>query len=163
MPARKATLFALLLSLTLAAAAGALLPQGRKAPSFTLNTTDNGTVKLSQYLGKPVVLDFWAPWCAPCRRALPELQKLSARYQAKGLVVLGVAVDGDPRSIASTARQAGVRYPLLVDSAGNAGEAYQVAAIPTLYLVDKRGMIAFSEVGFAGPTALEAAIKKALR
>lgn len=153
---------ALLAGLVAASLAWAALPVGMPAPDFRLRTTDNKQMQLASLRGKVVLLDFWAPRCGPCRRALPELQKLHQTYQKQGLLVLGVAVDNDVDDIVATARAGGVTYPLLLGGDGKAAWAYQVAAFPTIYLVDKKGMVSYYQLGFPGPGPLQAAINKAL-
>ena len=152
-----------LVILALAAPAGfALVPQAKQAPTFTLQTAAGQAVNLAKLRGKPVVLDFWAPWCLPCRRAMPELQKLQAKYAKQGVTVVGVAVDGSDAEIAAAVRQAGVKYAVVIDRDRKVGAAYQVYLLPTLYVLDKSGKVVLAETGFNG-RRVEQALAKALK
>jgi len=141
----------------------ALVGKGDKAPDFSLKTTDNKTVKLADLRGKPVILDFWAPWCPPCRRALPEVQKLYAKYQKQGVVVLGIIEQAETKEAQRVAEQAGVRYALLTDPEGAAARKYAVPGLPTLVAISKQGKITGLEIGYRGPRALEELFKQALK
>jgi thiol-disulfide isomerase/thioredoxin len=97
--------------------------------------------------GRVVLLDFWATWCGPCRIVAPKLSALQNRYGAQGLSVLGVAAD-DVQDIAAFARQTAVTYPLAADSRGETSGAYGVSSLPTLLVIDKRGVVREVAVGY---------------
>src|SRR5580658_8093 len=97
--------------------------------------------------GRVVVLDFWATWCGPCRIVAPKLSALQSRYGAQGLTVLGVAAD-DVQDIAAFASQTAVTYPLAADSHGETSGAYGVSSLPTLLVIDKRGVVREVAVGY---------------
>lgn len=158
---RLSVLVLVILSLA-TAAAFALVPKAKPAPTFTLQTAGGQAVSLAKLRGKPVVLDFWAPWCPPCRRAMPELQKISAKYAKQGVTVVGIAVDGSDAEIAAAARKAGVKYPVVIDRSQKVGAAYQVYLLPTLYVLDKTGKVVLAETGFNG-RQVEQALAKALK
>jgi thiol-disulfide isomerase/thioredoxin len=82
--------------------------------SFTLKDMDGKDVKLSDYAGKPLVVNLWATWCAPCRVEMPQLVELSAKYKARGVSFIGISIDDSPEEIRAFAKQFGVPYPLLV-------------------------------------------------
>ena len=91
----------------------------------------------------PVILDFWATWCGPCRQALPELQQLHERYAARGLTVLSISTD-EPRNrpkIGATARALGLTFPILIDTEKRTSQLYRVEAIPMTLLIDRDGRI----------------------
>ena len=82
------------------------------APSLQLQNLEGKWVRLSDFKGKVVVLNFWATWCWPCREEIPDLVSLQKEYAARGLVVLGVSMDeGDPARVASFAKKFGINYP----------------------------------------------------
>jgi thiol-disulfide isomerase/thioredoxin len=102
---------------------------------------------LAALRGRVVLLDFWATWCGPCRIVAPKLSALQARYGAQGLTVLGVAAD-DAQDIADFSTRAGVSYPLAADSHGETSRIYGVTSLPTLLVIDKRGVIREVAVGY---------------
>lgn len=131
-------------------------------PDFTLTALDGSSVTLSALKGKPVVIDFWATWCGPCRHAVPELVKLYREFNPKGVLFLGVALDDTPDSVARFQKDDSIPYPILLGT-NDVAKAYQVAGIPMLVLLDKEGQIAYHEVGFepdSGLRGLERALNK---
>lgn len=126
-----------------------LLPVGSPAPEFTLEDAEGKAHKLSDYRGKIVVIDFWATWCPPCRRAMPLVEKLHQRFlEREDVVVLGIATsergDSDP---AKFMRDAGFTYGLLLNGERIAGE-YLAASLPTFYVIGKDGKVLHASVGF---------------
>ena len=115
-----------------------------KAPAFTLDTLSGERVTLSDALADgPVVLDFWATWCAPCRRALPHLQALSDKYSDRGLSVLLINQD-DPRNepkIAAAVRSLGLDLPVLMDRDRRIARLYQVTALPATFVISATGEV----------------------
>ena len=84
-----------------------------EAPSFTLSDIDGHPVSLSNYRGKVVILDFWAPWCPPCRREIPDFISLQNQYASQGLQIIGIGLD-QPNNVASFVREHGINYPVVV-------------------------------------------------
>ena|ERR1019366_1809603 len=122
---------------------------------FSLRDLDGHVTRLSQYRGHPVVIDFWATWCAPCRHQIPELKKLYAKYhQSRGLVVLGVACDtvqGDGvRSVRPFVREFDISYPILLAETPVLDD-FGVEAIPTTVFLGSDGTIVGRLMG-AGAT-----------
>ena len=116
-----------------------------EAPDFTLQDLDGNTVSLSDYRGRPVVLNFWATWCGPCRTEIPAFSDFAD--ENPDVVVLGVATDGDLKSLTKAATELGITYPVLVDSQGISSSLYKVNTIPTTVVVDKEGQVATVHVG----------------
>ena len=145
-----------------------LLAKGTDAPDFTALRPDNSPVKLSDFRGKVVLVDFWATWCGPCKVTMPHMEKLHKKFEAQGLVVLGVCVWDDRAKFDAWQKAPEVKtsYPKVFDTAGKntpasiARKLYAVSGIPTFYLVDKEGKILFSGVG-SGPQT-ESGLDKAL-
>jgi thiol-disulfide isomerase/thioredoxin len=97
--------------------------------------------------GRVVLLDFWATWCAPCRVAIPKLDTLQARFGAQGLTVLGVSAE-DAQDVAVFVQRMGMRYGVASDKHGETTRSYGVASLPTLIVIDKRGVVRDVAIGF---------------
>jgi cytochrome c biogenesis protein CcmG/thiol:disulfide interchange protein DsbE len=123
---------------------------GDIAPDFTLKDLKGRNVSLLDYRGHVVILDFWASWCPPCNKTIPELVFVQNKYGEKGVVVLGIAID-DGRSDASAlfafSKEHRMNYPILIGSDGVEG-IYEIRSIPTLFLVDQKGKIQDLYMGY---------------
>ena len=118
-----------------------------------------GPVDLAALRGRVVLVDFWASWCGPCRQMMPALNRLSQRYGAQGLTVLGVT--DEPASVArSVGMQMGIRYTLATSPTGVA--RYNVSSLPTLVAIDRAGTVREVSVGYEGPARLEALVARLL-
>lgn len=128
------------------------------APAFRVRDLEGRTLELEQLRHKgPVLLEFWATWCAPCRAAFPELEAMQREHAECGLTVIGISVDG-PRNVAKVrpfvARE-GLTFPIVLDLDGRMQQVYQVNQIPTAVLIDTNGVVVASRTGFrAGEHAL---------
>jgi thiol-disulfide isomerase/thioredoxin len=113
--------------------------------------------------GRVVVLDFWATWCGPCRMVVPKLDDLQARYGAQGLSVLGVSTE-DAQDVASFAQRMSIRYTIGVDRRSETTRSYGVSSLPTVILIDKRGVVRDVDIGYdsSRDTRLEATIRSLL-
>jgi peroxiredoxin len=121
------------------------------APRFTVHDVEGRTLDLAGLLRHgPVLLDFWATWCAPCVQSLPELEAWHRRYGPLGLTVVGVSVDG-PRNFARVrpfVASRGLTYPIVLDRDGRLQQSYQVLAVPTAILIDTTGAIVQVRVAY---------------
>jgi thiol-disulfide isomerase/thioredoxin len=97
--------------------------------------------------GRVVLLDFWATWCAPCRVVVPKLDALQARYGARGLSVVGVSTE-DSQDVAFFAQRTSMRYPVGVDKHAETTRSYGVVSLPTLVVIDKRGVVRSVAIGY---------------
>jgi len=122
--------------------------EGTRAPGFSLRDLTGETITLEQLKGKVVFLDFWAPWCIPCRDELPELDGLYKKFQKKGLLVLGIAVDASAEGVAKFMQKVPVSFPMLMDTHGTVAESYRLVNMPTGYLIGRDGVIGHIYRGF---------------
>lgn len=129
---------------------------GQVAPSFNLKNLEGQAVALADYKGKVVVLDFWATWCGPCKRIIPDLNKLYQAYQDRGLVVVGISVDRKPESVLPKfIKQFKISYPILIADQ-TVTQAYGgIKYIPTLFIIDKQGKVFDKHVGGTDYAQLE--------
>ncbi|KEO84370.1 redoxin domain-containing protein [Tumebacillus flagellatus] len=119
-----------------------VLEVGQAAPDFQLETLDGKTVKLSDYRGKVVLLNFWASWCEPCRQEMPDIEKAYETYKDQGLVVLGANLQENNVSIQGFTDTMGLTFPILMDKDGKlAVQTYKVKPIPTSFYIDKDGIL----------------------
>ena len=123
---------------------------GKTAPDVVLRFTEDGLQRsLSSYRGDVIVLDFWATWCAPCRDTMPKMEEFYRRYKQQGVTVIGVAVDiDDYDKVVRFAKEMGVTYPIAADTSGEAKQYYQIGSLPTLFVIDKDGVIVLRLEGY---------------
>ena len=121
---------------------------GKDAPDFVLRGLDGRNLRLSEYRGQVVLVNFWARWEGDSREQLHELDRINTTYQRAGLVVLGVSVDEDVRRAREFAKGMAVSYPMLFDSGSNLGKEYMLQKMPVTILVDRTGVVRYWIVGF---------------
>jgi peroxiredoxin len=145
------------------ASAGDVQMKSGIAPDFTLQSLDGKTVRLSDFRGKPVVLNFWATWCGPCKIEMPWFVDLQKQYGPAGLQFLGVAMDdASTKDIAEFAESMKVNYPILIGK-DTVGDAYGgVQFLPETFFIDRDGKVVDKVFGLKGRGEIEDAIKKIL-
>ena len=139
-----------LLVLFLCLLAASCTPAKKKAPDFNLPDMNDKPVRLSDYRGKVVILDFWATWCPPCRKGIPDFNVLYSTYRGKGLEILGIAVDeGGKDSVQQGMQKHAITigYPILIGTAEVQKSYGGIEAIPTTFILDKEGNIVAKYVG----------------
>jgi thiol-disulfide isomerase/thioredoxin len=152
---------ALLLWAPLAGRAGGLkLPA--PAPTLRLTDIDGKLMDLAGLKGRVVLLDFWATWCGPCRDEAPALKALQASLGPQGLTILGLSLDETPGPVKKFRRELGLNYSIAMADLSTTARFGGVLGLPTLYLVDRRGIIVQRFHDGASRASLEASIKKAL-
>lgn len=149
--------FSLVASAALATAAPATLP------TFSLPDLQGKAHPSSELAGKPVLIDFWATWCATCKESVPELARLKAKYASKGLQIVSISVDkGSTSKVEKGARKLGISWQVLHDPESSLSGTFGYTGVPALYLFDAQGKLVASFTGFdkAQEAALEAALAK---
>jgi cytochrome c biogenesis protein CcmG/thiol:disulfide interchange protein DsbE len=125
--------------------------QGAMAPDFMLKDIEGRDVRLSQYRGKVVLLEFWATWCPPCKATIPELVAVQNKFGDRGFALLGVSVDEDldlAQKLSKFSKEHGINYSVLLGNE-KVHRAYHVGSIPVSFLIDKEGRIINSYTGYA--------------
>jgi len=118
------------------------------APDFTLQSSSGDNVRLAEQRGQVVMLNFWASWCGPCRKEMPLLDEMSKRYSAAGFVLYGVNVEEDNTDAKKIIKDLGVSFPILYDTESKASSLYNVDAMPTTVVIDKKGEIRYINRGY---------------
>jgi cytochrome c biogenesis protein CcmG, thiol:disulfide interchange protein DsbE len=111
------------------------------APAFELQSLDGETVRLADYRGRPVIVNFWASWCLPCRDEFPLLRAARQRYSAEGLEVLGIVHDDGPAQARAFAQSFDADWPLLLDPDESTWRAYAGVFLPITYYIDREGIV----------------------
>lgn len=123
-----------------------VIETGRPAPGFSLPDLKGNTVKLSDYRGKAVVLNFWAVWCPPCRTEMPLLEKL-AQDNPERLVVVGVNISENQPQAQEFVSEYGLTFPILIQGNQSVHTMYQVRGFPTTFFIDSEGVLQAVHVG----------------
>ncbi|MEW8970382.1 redoxin domain-containing protein [Mesobacillus jeotgali] len=126
------------------------LREGAEAPDFELNTLAGETIKLSDYRGKKVILNFWATWCPPCKAEMPHMQNFYEEYNDQGVEILAVNLtnmDKGEEEVQKFVDEYGLTFTIPMDEEGFAGTTYQAFTIPTSYILDENGVITKKIVG----------------
>jgi thiol-disulfide isomerase/thioredoxin len=133
------------------------------APDFSLESLDGKTMRLSDFRGKAVLLNFWATWCSPCKIEMPWFVDLQQKYGAQGLQIVGVAMDdASKEDIAKFAKDMGVNYPVLLGKEA-VGDSYGgIPALPESFYIGRDGKVVDKVLGLKGKAEIEDDIKKAL-
>jgi cytochrome c biogenesis protein CcmG/thiol:disulfide interchange protein DsbE len=129
---------------------------------FTLNTLDGAPVNLTTTVQNNRV-NFWATWCGPCRREIPDLISLYREYKGQKVELLAVNVQESAYKVRGFVQEYGMNFPIPIDSDGYVTDKYQIRGIPTTYIIDGRGRIRDRIVGSTNRATLEARIKMILR
>ena len=137
-------------------------PSGMAQP-FAVRTLDGRTLRLAELRGRPVILDFWATWCAPCRASMPHLSAMQGRYGTRGLVIVGLSVDDvPPQVVRSFAERLQLRFPVAMASEGMLDDYGPIRSIPTTIFIDRQGRIVRRVVGYVDEETLEGFIREIL-
>jgi peroxiredoxin len=142
----------LAVALAILACAVSAAPQsgvlGRQAPDFTLKSINGENLRLSEFHGQVVLINFWARWAGDSRREIPALERIHATYARAGVVVLGISVEADARRAGEFAKSMRIPYPVLIDTDPALGQEYAIEKMPMTLLVDRAGIVRYIHVGF---------------
>ncbi|WP_419804420.1 TlpA family protein disulfide reductase [Terriglobus sp.] len=143
--------------------------RGKTAPVFALTSMDGKRVSLDDLKGKPVLLNFWATWCAPCKVEMPWFEDFSKKYAAQGLQVVGVNEDDEAKpdklkaEVSDTVKRLNVTYPILLTD-HKVGDAYGgLDMLPATFYIDKAGVVRGEAIGLASRDEAEANVQKILQ
>ena len=130
--------------------AGSAAPSlmGAEAPDFVLRTLDEHNLRLSEYRGQVVLLNFWASWCGACRQAMPALNGMHAKYHQVGLVMLSVNLDDEQQRAERMAKSLKIEFPVLLDQRKEVSRLYQAETMPLTVLIDREGKVRFTYAGY---------------
>ncbi len=139
-----------LLAIVAIAAAGtmAVAATSERAPDFSLESRNGGTVSLSDFDGEVVMINFWASWCPPCLQEMPHLEALHRRYSDFGFTLLGVNVEDDDRAAERWLAQRPVSFEILFDRNNDVSKLYEVIAMPTTVIIDRQGRLRYVHHGY---------------
>ncbi len=119
-----------------------------EAPDFTLKSLEGSNLRLEEYRGQVVLINFWESWCGPCRQEMPVLDRLHHRYEDTGFAVLGVNVEGDSESAREIVDKTNVTFPILLDDGQKVSELYSLEAMPSTIVVDRDGVVRYIHRGY---------------
>ena len=140
-------------------------PQGGEAQSaadFTVTDAQGNPVRLSDFRGRPVVLNFWSSWCPPCRQEMPEFDRAHGELGDEVVFMMVNLTDGARETVDAVSafiREQGYGFPVYFDTQGTAADAYGIMSIPATFFIDGDGNIVFSHVGALSGAALKQAIE----
>ncbi|MGE3268876.1 MAG: TlpA family protein disulfide reductase [Chloroflexota bacterium] len=120
---------------------------GQPAPALKLPLAGGGEMDLASFRGRPVVVNFWATWCEPCRAEMPVFERAHTQYADQGLVIVGVDMQEQDADIQAFMAQVGVTFPSMVDRTGEVTRQWRATGLPTTFLIDRQGIIRDVRVG----------------
>lgn len=137
---------------------------GKPAPGFTLEQLDaEETLSLAEFRGQAVVLNFWASWCAGCRREHPSLMAAFQRYRDRGVVFLGILFQDTPAGARAYIKELGGEWPTLLDPGSKTAVAYGMYGVPETFFIDPNGIVRYRRVGETSYELLTTKIEELLQ
>lgn len=134
--------------------AGTILGVSEIAPDFELKDLDGQNVRLSNFQGKPVLINFWATWCGPCRFEMPVIQSRYEKYQDE-FEILAVNFDEPAGEVQQFVDELEISFTILLDPGGKIQREYRVRGYPTTYLIDSEGLVRIQHIGFMNESQLD--------
>lgn len=145
------TMWRLLMLLTLplfAVGSSAADLAGNEAPDFVLKSMSGENLRLSEYRGEVVLINFWTSWCGDCRESMPALNDLYERYREVGFQVLSINMDRKREEGSEMATNLGMRHPVLFDRGQKVSKEYEIDSLPVILLVDREGVVRHVNEGY---------------
>ncbi|MDN4524298.1 TlpA disulfide reductase family protein [Fictibacillus fluitans] len=139
------------------------LKPGNTLPDATLTSLEGKTVSLKEFRGKKVILNFWATWCPPCRKEMPDMQKMYSRHKDNQLEIVAVNLrytEKSTKTVSDYVEKRKAAFPVLLDSDGKVSKKFQAVSLPTSYLVDSNGVIQKKMIGALSPGLMTEFIKR---
>ena len=134
---------------------------GKTAPNFQLKNPSGQTVSLGDFQGKPILINFWATWCSPCREEMPYIQEIYNEWSDRGLVVLTINLGEEPAQVEEFFQSLELSFPVLLDAKKDVAQKYGIQYIPTTFFIDKDGIIQEKIIGaFSGKAQIEMGLSK---
>jgi peroxiredoxin len=132
----------------------------RPAPDFSLTDLAGKKLRLSDYRGHVVLLDFWATWCDPCKREIPHFVEMQNRYGPQGLQVIGISMDDDEKLAREFQEQFKMNYPVAIGSAELASQYGGILGLPITFVIDRSGRIVSRHIGATNPSVFEEEVQR---
>lgn len=145
---KRFAVFAIAGLLSIVVAEAAMPKAGSMAPGFSLKSNSGKNLKLEEFRGQVVMINFWATWCGPCRQEMPHLNRLHERYHKAGFALLGVNIDDQPDVAREMVQKLGIAFPVLFDTDKRVSRLYDVDAMPSSLLIDRDGRIRYLHLGY---------------
>jgi peroxiredoxin len=135
---------------------------GAPAPDFTLTTSNGKQIALSSLKGQPVLINFWATWCGPCKTEMPAIQAAYQKHQADKLQVLAVDAGEEQKDVSAFGSSLNLTFDLLMDPGNSVNDLYQVRAYPSTFFVGTDGKVAALQIGSMTDAQLSEGLAKIL-